>query len=191
MKTKDSEEIEYLIQAFRQGDPQARDALFAKITPLLRGMVRKRFAGFQRETMALQTTLIINDMLLAIEQKKHLPWKDWVSLQRFIGKVLNDYQIDKRRRKAAKRRGGHIPIIGLDRPEEVREEMDSEKKMMLDLALKKLNKYHPRAARVLDLKAGHGLNSQKIAARLHITEYEVRKLLDFCRKWLNDEISRQ
>lgn len=191
MNSKEAEEIEALIQAFRQGDPHARDALFTKMTPILRRMVRRRFAGFQRETMALQTTLIINDMLLAVEQKKHLPWQDWVSLQRFISKVLNDYQIDKRRRKAAQRRGGRYAIVGLDRPDQVCEDNDSEKKMMLDLALKKLNKNHPMAAKVLGLKAGHGLNSQKIAARLHITEYEVRKLLAFSREWLSEQVPRE
>lgn len=188
MTDTESEEINALIKAYRQGDPQARDALFTKITPTLRGMVRKRFGGWQRETPALQTTLIINDMLLAIEEKKHLPWRDWNALQRFIGKILNDYQIDQRRRKSAQRRGGHYAIVGMEHPDQLSEKHNAELKMMLELALQKLEQEHPLAAQVLHLSVVHGLPSQKVAERLNMTEYEVRKQLQFCRTWLRKQL---
>ncbi len=184
----ESEEINALIEAYRQGDPHARDALFTKITPALRVMVRRRFGGFQRETPALQTTLIINDMLLTIEKKKHLPWQDWNALQRFIGKVLDDYKKDKRRRKSAQRRGGDYAIVGMDFPDQLSKQQNAEGKMMLELVLQKLRQEHPVAAKVLHLSVGHGLPSQKVAEHLDITDYEVRKHLQFCRTWLRKQL---
>lgn len=184
----ESAEINALIEAYRQGDPEARDALFTKITPTLRVMVRRRFGGFQRETPALQTTLIVDDMLLTIDKKKHLPWHDWNALQRFIGKVLEDYKKDKRRRKSAQRRGGDYAIVGVDFPDQLSKKQNAESQMMLELALQKLQQEYPLEAQVLNLSVVHGFPSQKVAKRLKITDYEVRKHLQFCRTWLKKQL---
>ena len=181
------EKLNGLIRAMHEGDKNAREQFHIYLYPILHNFIQKRVKGrIQHET--LQTTLILHDLLLMIEKKENLSFKDTGSLYAFTAKLLREYLVDYYRRKNAEKRGGNVEIDYLDDEPISNQNTNADFLVDLNTCLRNLEKESIRARRILDLKVIAGFSNQKIADLMGITVYEVKKEYALACLWLSKRL---
>jgi len=183
-----NDQLQLLFVGFRKGDEQARDALFFMLYPILKGFIRKRFSRYIRASSTIQTTLILNDLLMILDKKRDLKIKDLGSITAFATKVLREYFVDYYRKKQAEKRGGGLALLSLDKAEYVTTTNDAEFLVAYDNAIRRLEEKNIKARCIMDLKIIGGFSNLQVAEFLGTTEYVVKREFNFYKLWLSKNL---
>ncbi len=98
--------------------------------------------------------------------------------------------VDYARRHVAQRRGGTAQRVPLE-DFLIGNSGEAERIIHMDVALSKLEKVHPRWARVVELHFFCGLKRTEIADSLNSSEKTVRRDWNLAKAWLRTELSSE
>jgi RNA polymerase sigma-70 factor, ECF subfamily len=179
-------EVTQLLKAMAHGDPHAADDLlpliYAELHRLAKGYMRR-----ERPEHTLQPTALINEAYMRLAQESI----DWNNRQHFIAiaaNVMRRVLVDHARAHNAEQRGGGV-LQRVEMQDELAISPEKlEEVMLLDEALKNLEKQNPRQAKVVEMRYFGGLSVEEIASLLDVSPRSVKRDWSLARMWLFREL---
>lgn len=179
-------EVTRLLGRLRDGDPEALDRLFPLVYAELRraadGLLLREGAGH-----TLQPTALVHEVYLKLAAGAP---PDASSRHHFIGlaaRAMRQILVDQaRRRKAAKRGDGQVPVRITNAQAGIEVQLDEF--LALDDALTRLAQVNQRLRQVVELRFFGGLTEDEVAATLGVTTRTAQRDWAKARAWLYKEL---
>lgn len=183
-----SSEITDLLQAWREGDEQAREDLIPLVFDDLRRIARRQF-DLEKPGHTLQPTALVNELYMKLIDQRRVSWDNRREFFAVAAKMIRRILVDHARKRRAAKRGSGGPKISLD--EAIGVSLGEHPNVLaLDDALKGLAKVDSRGSRVVELRIFGGLTLEEIAEVMEIGRSTVVRDWNFSKRWLKREMSR-
>lgn len=178
--------VTQLLHRWKEGDPGALDRLLPQVYADLRRIA----AGLLRAHpghATLQTTALVNDVLLRLLGKPPSAFTDTAHLLNASARMMRHALVDRARRAASDKHGGGWSRADFEAALEM-PVADGVDVQTLDRALDELAEVDERMAKGVELRYFVGLEVGEIAAVLGITERTAHR--DWCtaREWLRTRL---
>ena len=172
MNGDEGEKVTQLLQAMRSGDSKAAEMLLPVMYKELHRLARA-YMRRERPDHTLQPTALIHEAYLKLAHQD----VDWQNRDHFLGvaaNVMRRVLVDYARAHKAERRAGGFKRVDLNESLAI-SPARMEEVVILDEALERLEKEHPRQARVVELRYFGGLSVDQIAALLGVAPRSVKR----------------
>jgi RNA polymerase sigma factor (TIGR02999 family) len=175
-------DVTALLQAWSEGDVQARDDL----VPIVYDELRRRAAAQlrrERSGHTLQPTALVHEAYLRLIKQDRTDWQNRAQFFAVASVVMRRILVDRARgRKMAKRSGqwARVTLVE-DAAQAAPREVDV---LELDAALEELHTIDPRRSRVAELRFFGGLSLDEIASVLDTSNVTARRDWQAARAWL-------
>ncbi|HKF43375.1 MAG TPA: ECF-type sigma factor [Thermoanaerobaculia bacterium] len=171
-------EITALLDQLRSGDRTAWDRLIEKAYPELHRIAEAHFRH-ERPGHLLQPTALIHEAWQKFVALDAVELSDRVHFLSLCSRLMRQILVDHARRRATHERAVESMLAGDPTEEDTLE---------LDLALSKLERAQPRAARVVELRYFGGLSNEEIAQSLEVSLATVKRDWLAARAWLYGQL---
>ena len=183
-------EVTQLLNAIRQGNPQASAELLPLVYEELRKLAAQKLAQ-ERPGQTLQATALVHEAYLRLvdcEESQH-----WNSRGHFFAasaEAMRRILVDNARRKQSLKQGGnfHRQQADLDQLSQIE---SSEEILAIDEALAKLAQENPAAAKLVELKFFAGLTLDEAARALGISVRTANRYWTYAKAYLHNAIYDQ
>ena len=176
-----------LLQAWNNGDPEARE----KLMFLVYQELRKRAAiCLRRERMdhTLQPTALVNEAYLRLIGQERVVWRNRAHFYGVAAHMMRRILVDHARGRGRGKRFGGALRVELDERIGTTEPRDCEL-LLLDQALNELAAIDPQQARVVELRYFGGLTEAEVAAVLTVSRSTVTREWLIAKGWLYRRIT--
>jgi RNA polymerase sigma factor (TIGR02999 family) len=166
-------EVTRLLGAWRAGDRDAADRLFAVLYRELHGLAHRALADQSKEA-TLQTTALVHEAYLRLVGSFR-PADD--DRRRFFGaaaKVMRRILIDRARERLADKRGGGVRPAALDDAAGAVAARAAEA-VAIDEALSALERHDARLAQIVELRFFAGFSVEETAELMALSERTVKR----------------
>lgn len=170
------------LQAWRNGQGDARERLFELAYAQLRSIAADRLAGASGPACLSPTELVHEAVLRVLGREP--AWLDRAHFCASMSLYMRAVLIDHARARRSAKRGGDVIHLTLSHADSG-EESTIVDLLAIDAALTALEAQDPRAGSVLHLAYFAGLDRQQIAAVLDVSVQVVDRELRFAKSWLN------
>lgn len=169
-------------------EPESSEELFLSVYAELRQLATQRMNG-EAPGQTLQPTALVHEAWLNLSESDRINCNDKNHLLAKACEIMRCILIDRARRKATLRCGGHLSRIELD---EIQVAFRTDDEALLDVndALEKLSIESPKKAELVKLRFFGGLSMEKAAATLEISLPTANRWWSFARAWLLVELKR-
>jgi RNA polymerase sigma factor (TIGR02999 family) len=177
-----------LLRAWSGGDQSALE----KLTPLVYDELHRLAHAYMRRERAghtLQTTALVNEAYMRLVDASLVQWQDRAHFFGITAKLMRRILVDHARSRGYQKRGGGLRKVSLDEALLVSSE-PAEDLVGLDDALKALEEFDPRKARVVELRYFGGLSVEETAEVLKISGITVMRDWTMARLWLLKELKQ-
>lgn len=167
MHTADPQSVTRLLQALRDGDAKAMDAVFALAYAQLRAIAYSQL-GRESAPQTITPTELVNEAYLKLCGPRALALTDRAHFFAIGARAMRQVLVERARsRNAAKRDGGErITLSFVDAPAAAGDELDL---IALDQALDALAKIDNRKAKAIELRLFGGLEFDEIAQQMGVS----------------------
>jgi RNA polymerase sigma factor (TIGR02999 family) len=180
-----SQQITTWLAGWRQGNAEAGERLAGAVYPELQ-KIAARFLRAEREQHTLEPNALVNELWvrlggeIAFENRAHFFAVSATTMRRIL--------IDHARAHVAEKRGGEREQVSLSAVEGWNPVRHYEDVLMLDRALRMLERADARAARVVELRFFGGLQEGEVAEVLGVSEITVKRDWKVARAWLMGQL---
>ncbi len=188
MRAPSTPTITQLLLAWQAGDRQALDSLVPVVYEELRRLAHR---SMKRERVGhlLQTTALVNEAYLNLVDASQVVWRDRAHFFAICARLMREILVHYARGRDAQKRGGGFRQISLDESALCAPAPDADL-LDLDDALKSLDSFDARKARVVELRFFGGLTLDETAEVLKVSADTVARDWDFAKTWLYREMTR-
>jgi RNA polymerase sigma factor (TIGR02999 family) len=184
----DSHHVTQWLAAWRAGDEDARNQLFAVVYPQLR-QIAARFLRQERADHTLDPPALVNELALRLLGSAPMAYADRTHFFALAAQMMRRILVDHARARVAQKRGGVQRRVTLSSVgEDLRAAPHSEDLLLLDAAMSKLERADPRAAKVVELRFFAGLHEPEVAEILGVSVVTVKRDWKVARAWLIDQL---
>lgn len=170
-------------------DPRSLDPLFEATFDELRALAA-HYLHRERRGHTLQPTALVNETYLRLQGSGSLACNGRTHFLNVAAMAMRRVLVDHaRRRKAAKRGGGQVPVTLAEIA--VAGFPDDTCVLEFDRALDQLARFDARGARVVELRVFTGLTMEEIAESLGVTRRTVQTDWRVATMWLRRSLSMQ
>jgi RNA polymerase sigma-70 factor (ECF subfamily) len=178
------ENITLLLDQWAQGDRVVENKLIETLYPYIH-----KLAHFQlksKSASALQTTEVVNEAFIKLNNHKALDWKNKNQFLAIAAKVIRSVIIDQYRAENSHKRGGEHHHLTLDRIQEIIEEPDQAQINWLELddLITQLSEIDEAAASVVEYKIFGGLTIPEMASVMAVSESTISRNWQFAKTWI-------
>jgi RNA polymerase sigma factor (TIGR02999 family) len=182
-------EVLRILDRLRQGEAQAADELLPIVYEELRKLAAHKMAH-EALGHTLQPTALVHEAWLRVAKSDAEGWENRGHFFAAAAEAMRRILIERaRRRLAAKRGGGAVPVeleaIEIPVPD------TDENVLLVHEALESLAEAHPRKAELVKLRYFAGLSFEEAARALGIAVPTAKQWWTYARAWLRTEIARQ
>jgi RNA polymerase sigma factor (TIGR02999 family) len=181
--------VTVLLRDWRKGDRAAREELI----PLVYGELHKLAAAYlrgERPGHTFRPTDLVSEAYLRLaDDSGHPDWDNRVHFFAIAARTMRQILVDHARKRDAGKRGGgeraqtlDEGVVGLDRPARM---------IALDDALKELEAFDERKARVLELHYFGGLTQDEIAKAIDLHVNTVARDLRLAEAWIRRQMTEE
>jgi RNA polymerase sigma factor (TIGR02999 family) len=187
-------EVTRILKAIEQGDSTAAEQLLPLVYDELRKLAAQKLAQ-EKPGQTLQATALVHEAYVRLVVGG--PPQDWDGRGHFFAaaaEAMRRILIDRARHKQSSKAGGDRRRLDLDNIELVMEEVNDDRLLALDEALRQLGAEDPRKADLVKLRFFAGLTAEQAAASLGVSTSTAEKDWAYARSWLRvaiDGTSRQ
>lgn len=179
-------EITSLLLEWRNGSQSALEKLIPLVETELKKLA-KSFLRKERKGHTLQPTALVNEAFIKLIDQKKVNWQSrshfYAVAATCMRRILTDYARSRNRKKRGE---GNSPLQLEDF--QIMSEQRSEDLLLLDEALKKLEKQDERKSKVIELYYFGGFSAKEIAELLQISMRTAERELSFTKSWLKLEM---
>jgi len=185
MQQPNSIDAKQLLQAWRNGDTQARDALFNLLYVELR-QVSAALLRAERNN-SLSTGDLVNEAVLRLIKLEQIEWTDKSHFLALSARAMRRILIDHARKKNSDKRHHHKVTL-VTRVEGVSQRFDMD---LLEKSLIRLGVIDPDKAEIVELRYFGGMSLQEIAEVVGASESTVKRQWRVARAWLLDAMTEE
>jgi len=179
-------EITRLLAAHRRGESGAFDELVPLVYADLRRIARQQLARLRPGT-TLDTTALIHETYLRLAGRSLPGLADRQHFYAVAARSMRLLLVDEARRRGARKRGGGIAPVPLDRVElGVDEQIETV--LAIDHALTSLDRFDARLGRVFECRFFGGLTEEETAGALDLPLRTVQRDWMKSKAWLRREL---
>ena len=171
-------EITALLRELRSGDRTAGDRLIEKAYPELHRIAQAHFRH-ERPGHLLQPTALVNEAWQKFVALDAVDLRDRAHFLSLCSRLMRQILVGHARRRATHERA----VVSMSIDDRIEENM-----LDLDLALSKLEKAHPRAGRVIELRYFGGMSNEEVAQCLEVSPATVKRDWLAARAWLYGQL---
>ncbi len=182
-----SPDITKLLRDWSAGQGQAFEELMPLVFDDLRRMA-SRYLNKEAQGHILQSTALVNEVLIKLLKRRSLDWKDRKQFFGFVANQMRNTLVDYARLRDREKRGSGACHSTLDEAMAVVDSRHLDL-VALDDALKDLAEVDPEARSVVELRFIVGLKQTEIAEILGVSKMTVRRRWRKARIWLYRELS--
>jgi RNA polymerase sigma factor (TIGR02999 family) len=176
------EAVTTLLANWRGGDPSAAEKLIETVYKELRQLAG-HYMRDEREDHTLQPTALVHEMFLRLAKSEPVSWQNRAHFFAVAAQQLRRILVNHARDRQAEKRGGKRVKLTLSYLNGLSQACDLDV-LVLNDALDRLEKFEPRAARVIELRFFAGLNEAEAAEALGISVASLKRDWAFGRAWL-------
>jgi RNA polymerase sigma factor (TIGR02999 family) len=182
------EQISRLLEDWRQGNQQARDALIPLVYDELRRLAR-RYLRRERPDHTFQSAALVHEAYLRMAQQDAIPLNNRAHFFAVAAQLMRHILVDHARNRRAAKRGGGDAKLTLDTGIALPSKPDVDL-VVLDDALTRLAELDPRQSRIIEMRFFGGLSLEETAAVLDISLATVKREWASARAWMRRELSK-
>jgi RNA polymerase sigma factor (TIGR02999 family) len=175
-------DLTVLLKQMQRGDRDAGEQAVALVYRELHRIASRELRG-ERAGHLLQTTALIHEAYARLIGAESLEIQNRSHFFAVASQQMRRILVDYARSRNAQRRGGGAVDIGLDGLQ-VGAEFRGIDLLMLDEALKELERIDARSALVVELRFFGGYTDQEVVEVLGVSLATVRRDWEFARSWL-------
>ena len=178
-----------LLKAYAQGDRSVFKEIFPVVYEELRRIARRRLRS-ERKDHTLGATALVHEAYLKLVRLEKVRWENRAHIFAIAAQAMRNILIDYavKRKELRSSAGAGREKLGLDEVAAIVEDRADEL-LALDEALKQLETFDARQARVVECRVFAGLSIEETARPLQISEATVSRDWMAARAWLNRELS--
>lgn len=188
LQQPDPEELTQLLQAHRGGDADAFERLIEIVYPQLYRSAKRQLARQSSET-SLDATSLVNETYIRLVQETGVDWKDRSHFHAISALTMRRILVDQARRRMAEKRGSGQRPVTLD-AQHLSMASNAELILAVDEALRDLEAFNQRLARVVECRYFAGLTGEEAAAALDVSMRTVERDWLRARAWLADKLEQ-
>ena len=181
-------EITRLLEAMREGAPEAAEELLSHVYRELRFLAAGKMA-YEAAGQTLQPTALVHEAWLRLVGGNGLHCPSRAYFFAAAGEAMRRILVENVRRKQRLKRGGALQRVDIESAELAAPIPDDEL-LELDEALTRLGESEPRAAELVKLCFFVGLTQEQAAKELGVSISTVERTWAFARAWLFREIQK-
>jgi RNA polymerase sigma-70 factor (ECF subfamily) len=178
-----------LLLAWGGGDEAALEQLIPLVHRELRQIARRCMAG-ERAGHSLQATALVNEVYLRLVDIRLVNWQNRAHFFAMSARLMRRILVDFARARGSQKRGAGAAKVTLDEALMVTNEPAPEL-VVLDDALRALEKFDERKSRVVELRYFGGLSVEETALTLNVSAETVMRDWRLARAWLRQEMLGQ
>lgn len=183
-------EVTRLLDAIDRGETETPEGLLPLVYEELRRLAHQKLAQLP-PGQTLQATALVHEAWLRLAGDRHP--QSWNSRGHFFSaaaEAMRRILVEHARHKAAKRHGGGLRRVDLDRVD-LAEETNSDLLLCVDEALARLTEVDRQAAELVKLRFFVGLPNVEAAELLGMAERTAKRNWAYARAWLLREIQSE
>ncbi len=181
-------EITRLLEAMREGEPQAAEDLMTHVYRQLRALAAYKMSG-ELAGQTLQPTALVHEAWIRLMGGNGQRFPDRAYFFAAAGEAMRRILVENARRKKRLKRGGNLVRVDIEEAD-LPAPLPDDDMLALDEALTKLAEKDPRAAEVVKLCFFVRLTQEEAARELGVSVATVERTWAFARAWLLREIQR-
>jgi RNA polymerase sigma factor (TIGR02999 family) len=176
-----------LLQAWSNGDLEAREKLMPRVYEELRGRAAS-YLRRERSDHSLQPTALVHETYLRLVEQRRVVWQNRAHFFGVAAQMMRRILVDYARgRERVKRFGGALRIelddrIGAEQPRDC-------ELLVIDQALTELTAIDSRQGQIVELRYFGGLTDEEIAEALGISRSTVTREWRIAKGWLYRRIT--
>ena len=178
-----SRQISLWLADWRQGSRDAANRLAQAVYPELR-QIASRFLHNERDHHTLEPNALVNELWIRLMGSEAIHYQNRAHFFAIAAQTMRRILIDYARARIADKRGGVQEQVTLSAVEGWNPIAQNEDILALDIALSKLERADPRAARVVELRFFGGLQEEQVAEVLGVSLITVKRDWKVARAWL-------
>jgi RNA polymerase sigma factor (TIGR02999 family) len=175
-----------LLGAWRRGDSSALDALMPLVYRELQRLARSAMRG-ERPDHTLQTTALVHEAYLHLVGAQ-VDWQDRAHFYALAARQMRRILVNHAEAQRAEKRGGGAHHTSLDGALDVVGARSAEI-TDLDDALRRLEAFDERKARILELHYFGGLTFEEMSAVTSLSTTTLDNELRFAKAWLRAQLA--
>ena len=184
-----SAEVTQLLLAWSAGDELAFEQLVPIVYRELHRIARRHMAG-ERPGHTLQTSALVNEAYLRLVDSRQVHWQNRVHFFSMSAQLMRRILVDFARRRHYLKRGGGAVAVTLHDELAVSAGQTNEL-VAIDDALKALETFDRRKARVVELRFFGGLSVEETAETLKVSADTVIRDWKLAKVWLQRELTKE
>ncbi len=184
-----SPDITQLLLAWGGDNLAAMEQLAVLLQQELHRVASCHLAAEQRGHI-LQTTALVNEAYMRLIDWKNVCWQNRAQFFAIASQVMRHILVDYARAQHRDKRGGDAVHVSLAKAAGVSVE-SSRDFLTLDEALRTLESFAPRQARIVELRFFGGLSLEETAEVLDVSVGTVRRDWSLARAWLYRELKQE
>lgn len=187
--------VTQLLEAYRDGNDDAFEALFPLVYEELHALGHQKRQAWQGDH-TLNTTALVHETYLKLADQSHLDVENRNHFFAVVAKTMRHILIDYAKRQRAHKRGGNLLKLSLEEGEGQLDEWltmsdeQADKVVAVGEALKKLEKVNARWSQIVDCRFCCGMTIPETAEQLGISRATINRDWRLAQSWLFREIER-
>lgn len=182
-----SPEITVLLERLNKGDRKTPDELLTLVYDELRKLAYTYMQN-ERSDHTLQPTALVHEAFIRVIDWENVSWESRAQFFSIVAKVMRNVLVDYARARHSNKRFGGQKIV-LD--DVISFPKDREINILkLEEALKSLENFDARQAKIIELRFFGGLSIEETAQVLKISDSTVKREWRFAKTWLQRELTQ-
>ncbi len=178
-----------LLDAWSAGDTGAFEDLLPLIVDDLRRIAQNQMQH-EAPGHTLEATAVVNELYLELVGRRSVHWQSRAQFFATMAQLIRRILVDHARRRAARRKGGDVVYVTLDRAADFPAAAGDAgiDLLALDQALDRLAEMDPRQARIVEMRFFAGMTLSETAGHLEVSTMTVKRDWRSARLWLLSEL---
>jgi len=182
-------EITTWLNRLQDGDEMALDKVVHLMYEDLRRLAHSRLAS-ERIDHTLGATALVNEVYLKLIPQQKITAENRLHFFGIASKTMHRILVDYARRRKRLKRGGGVQHLPLDDEIAFFSENEADEILVLEDALKRLEKINPRGVKVVECRFFGGMSTEDVAGLLQVSTKTVQRDWLSARAWLRKEVAR-
>jgi RNA polymerase sigma factor (TIGR02999 family) len=178
-------EITKLLDDYAAGNREVLDELLPLVYNELRRLAHSYLAR-ERKDLTLQTTALVHEAYMKLIDQHSVDFKNRAQFFALSAQAMRRILLDNARQHRAEKRGSGLKVSLADAGEISAEA--NEQLIELDLALKELEQFDAKQARIVELRYFGGLTIEETAEVMQTSPATVKREWTMARAWLYEKV---
>jgi RNA polymerase sigma factor (TIGR02999 family) len=166
-----------------ESEAQLAPIIFRELRRVAQGHLRR-----ERPNHTLQATALVNEVWIRLAGQPTIGWENRAHFFSVSSRLMREILVDYARRRNADKRGGAQQQITLQDHLAAQQEHSTEL-LSLDQAVERLQKFDPRASRIVEMHFFGGLSFEEMGLVPGVSARTVKRDWRMARAWLRGELS--